>query len=74
LQVIFLGEYELERSPRIYRPPADSWALYDNSGPTRREPRQVALRRAEKDARKTARMYGTPLHVWEDGKVVSKKP
>jgi hypothetical protein len=69
LQVIFLGEYELERSPRIYRAPADSRALYDNSGPTRREPRQVsfaagvgrALRRAAKDARKTARMYGTPL-------------
>jgi hypothetical protein len=32
------------------------------------------LRRAAKDARKTARMYGTPLHVWEDGKVVAKKP
>jgi putative addiction module killer protein len=27
-----------------------------------------------KDARKTARMYGTPLYVWEDGKVVAKKP
>ncbi len=33
-----------------------------------------ALRRAAKDARKTARMYGTPLYVWEDGKVVAKKP
>jgi hypothetical protein len=33
-----------------------------------------ALRRAVKDARKTARMYGTPLYVWEDGKVVAKKP
>jgi len=29
---------------------------------------------ASKDARKTARMYGTPLYVWEDGKVVAKKP
>jgi hypothetical protein len=29
-----------------------------------------ALRRAEK----TARMYGTPLYVWENGKVVAKKP
>jgi len=33
-----------------------------------------ALRRAAKDARKTARMYGTPLYVWENGKVVAKKP
>jgi len=33
-----------------------------------------ALRRAARDARNTARMYGTPLYVWEDGKVVAKKP
>lgn len=33
-----------------------------------------ALRRAAKDARKTARMYGTPLYVWERGKVIAKKP
>jgi hypothetical protein len=33
-----------------------------------------ALRRAAKDAQKTARMYGTPLYVWEKGKVVAKKP
>jgi len=33
-----------------------------------------ALRRAAKDARKTARMYGTPLYVLENGKVVAKKP
>lgn len=33
-----------------------------------------ALRRAAKDARKAARMYGTPLYVWENGKVVAKKP
>src|SRR5580658_1498523 len=33
-----------------------------------------ALRRAAKDARKTARMYETPLYVWEDGKVVAKEP
>ncbi len=33
-----------------------------------------ALRRAAKDARKTARMYGTPLYLWENGKVVAKKP
>jgi len=33
-----------------------------------------ALRRAAKDAQKVARMYGTPIYVWEDGKVVAKKP
>jgi len=33
-----------------------------------------ALRRAAKDAQKTARMYGTPIYVWENGKVVAKKP
>jgi hypothetical protein len=33
-----------------------------------------ALRRAASDARKTARMYGTPLYVWENGRVVPKKP
>ena len=33
-----------------------------------------ALCRAAKDARRTARMYGTPLYVWENGKVVAKKP
>jgi hypothetical protein len=33
-----------------------------------------ALRRAAADARKTARMYGTPLYVWQNGKVVAKKP
>ena len=33
-----------------------------------------ALRLAAKDARKTARMYGTPIYIWENGKVVAKKP
>ena len=33
-----------------------------------------ALRRAAKVARKIARMYGTPLYVWENGRVVAKKP
>jgi hypothetical protein len=34
----------------------------------------VALRRAARDARRTAKMYGTPIYVWENGKVVAKKP
>jgi hypothetical protein len=34
----------------------------------------AALRDAARTARKTARMYGTPIYVWENGKVVAKKP
>jgi len=33
-----------------------------------------ALRRAAKTARKTARMHGTPVYIWQDGKVVAEKP
>lgn len=32
------------------------------------------LDRAAASARRTARMYGTPIYVWEDGKVVAKRP
>ena len=31
-----------------------------------------ALRRAAKVARKTARMHGTPIYIWKDGKVSPK--
>lgn len=33
-----------------------------------------ALRRAARAARKTARLYGTPVYVWKNGKVVALKP
>jgi hypothetical protein len=33
-----------------------------------------ALVRAEESARRTARMYGTPLYVWENGRVVASAP
>lgn len=33
-----------------------------------------ALIRAGLAARKIARMYGTPIYVWENGKVVAKRP
>ena len=33
-----------------------------------------ALRRAAKTARKTARMYGTPIYVEKHGKIVALKP
>jgi len=35
---------------------------------------EPALIRAAKVARKTARMYGTRLYFWKNGKVVSEKP
>jgi hypothetical protein len=34
----------------------------------------LALRDAARDARKTARLHGTPICVWENGKIVEKKP
>jgi hypothetical protein len=33
-----------------------------------------ALRRAAREARKTARAHGTPIYVWKRGKVVAEKP
>jgi hypothetical protein len=33
-----------------------------------------ALRRSRLAARKTARMYGTPIYIWRNGKVVAEKP
>lgn len=33
-----------------------------------------ALLRAGESARRTARMYGTPVYVWEKGRVVAKRP
>jgi hypothetical protein len=32
------------------------------------------LKLAARTARKVARMHGTPLYYWENGKVVAKKP
>lgn len=73
----------------LYRPIAHAWAIYDNSGdiprPMKSAKRKTeskefvegvgrALRRAAKVARKVAKAYGTPIYVWENGKVVAKKP
>jgi len=33
-----------------------------------------AMPAAARRARKTARLYGTPIYVWENGRVVAKKP
>ncbi len=33
-----------------------------------------ALRRAAKVARKTARMYGTPVYIEKNGKILAVKP
>jgi hypothetical protein len=33
-----------------------------------------ALRRSAKKARQIARMHGTPVWIWKDGKIVAEKP
>lgn len=33
-----------------------------------------ALRRSARVARKTARVHGTPIYLWKNGKVVAEKP
>ena len=35
---------------------------------------EPALKRAAKVARRTARMYGTPVYFWKNGRVVAEKP
>jgi predicted ABC-type ATPase len=74
---------------QTYRPLADSYVVYDNSGSAPIRIRALdkkskefdrasaagrALRRAARVARKTARMHGTPIYVLRDGKVVAEKP
>jgi len=39
-----------------------------------RRPRGAGPDRAGESARRTARMHGTPIYVWENGKVVAKEP
>lgn len=70
-----------------YRPLANTWVVYDNSGRLprliksnwNRHPRlaarvEQALLRAGETARRTARRYETPIYVWENGKVSAKRP
>jgi hypothetical protein len=33
-----------------------------------------AMKRLPRSVRKTAKMYGTPIVIWENGKIVEKKP
>ncbi len=33
-----------------------------------------ALRRAGRAARKTARLHGTPIYIWRNGRIVAEKP
>ena len=35
---------------------------------------EAAMKRVPRRARKVARMHGTPIYVWENGKVVARKP
>jgi len=46
----------------------------DQSDPQKAAPRVALCVAAEEAARRAARMYGTPLYVWENGKVVAKRP
>lgn len=83
-----------EHFVRIYRPLADEWAVYDNSGespkllesaapgkPERANKAEIfavgvgrGLRLAARAARKVARAHSTPVYVWENGRVVAKRP
>ncbi len=45
------------------------------TNPNLRKPMALqALRRAARAARRIARMHGTPIYVWQGGKVVALKP
>ncbi len=33
-----------------------------------------ALKRSARTARRIARLHGTPVYIWRDGKVVAEKP
>lgn len=83
-----------EHFVRIYRPLADEWAVYDNSGespklqesaapgkPERANKAEIfavgvgrGLRLAARAARRVARAHSTPVYVWENGRVVAKRP
>jgi hypothetical protein len=57
-----VGTASMKTTKRVKRP--ESFAAGVGRG----------LRLAAKSARKTARMYGTPIYISEGGKVVAKKP
>jgi hypothetical protein len=56
-----------------------SWLRMKIKGPTYTPKTMAAavgqaLRRAAKDARKTARMYGTPIYFMRNGQIIAEKP
>lgn len=51
-----------------------SRGLTSDSSKTFAEAVGRALRRSARAARRLARMHGTPVYVWRDGKVVAEKP
>lgn len=79
---------------QYYKDLSDSWAVYDNSGPTTvlkqptpmsKNQKQIeqdewiagitrALKRADKEAHRVARMHGTKVWVIKDGKIVGLEP
>jgi len=62
-----------ERAPRLW----EQGSVKAKAGPTPGRPPAFAagvgraLRRAAKDAHKTARMHGTPLYVWGNGRILN---
>ncbi len=68
------GPYTTIRTDRIRPMKAKSSSKSLNRNPKFAAGVERALIRAEEAARRAARMYGTPLYVWENGKVVAKRP
>jgi hypothetical protein len=58
------GKTSMKKATRKKKSPADEFVASVGR----------ALRRSARVARKTARMYGTPIYIWRDGKVVAVKP
>lgn len=56
------------------KPKSASKSTGSNRNPKLAARVERALLRAGENARRTARMHGTPLYVWEKGKVVAKRP
>lgn len=63
-----------KRAKRVVRAESASKKSDINKNPELAMRVERALLRAGKSARRTARMYGTPLYVWEKGRVVAKRP
>lgn len=71
--------YDNSSRPRRSSSQAREGERANKSNSSNRNPKlaarvERALLRAGESARRTARMYGTPLYFWENGKVIVKRP